>query len=174
MLKSFEELKQSGLNYEEFEKVRIEAQAKNKKGLMMGGIIGGAVALIGIILLAIGNAGLGIGLIVIGIIVFGVYFAIVNSKAKKEVKQKILGDMLASIDTSFKYSKGDRDFLPRFRKSGFVKSASSTTIDDVFKGQMNGIPFSLGEVHAKKSRKRGNTTSYVTVYQGPFAFAQTS
>lgn len=174
MLKSFEELSQSGLNYQEFEKIRQEAQAKSKKGLMIGGGIGGILLLIGIIVLATGNASLGVILIIVGIAFFGIYYAMVNSKAKKQVKEKVIGDLVKAIDPTFVYSKGDREFASTFKKAGFVKSTQFVNVDDVFRGQLNGIEFGLGEVHAKRTEKRGNSTRQITVFQGPFAFAKTS
>ena len=169
MLKSFEEVKgQGSLNYEDFEQKRLEAQAKNKKGLMLGGGIGGGIALIGIIMLLAGSSA-GVALIILGIIVFVVYFIIVNSKAKKELKGKILGDIVKGIDASYSYSKGDREFIPQFRKAGFIKSRAQTSVDDVFLGQINGKNFGLGEMTIKQKRTRGNTTTYITVFQGPFA-----
>jgi len=175
MIKSFEEIKaQGGLNFQEFESKRVEAMARNKKGLMLGGIAGGAVALIGIILMVVGNAGLGIFLIFIGLIVFGVWFAIVNSKVKKELKTKILGDLAKGIDPSFSYSMGNKEFMTEFRRSGFVKATSGTTVDDVFLGQYNGMNFGFGEVKVVRKSGSGNNSSTVTVYQGPFAYVETS
>jgi len=174
MLKSFEELSQGGLNYREFEEVRQSAHAKNKKGLMIGGIAGGVLLLIGVILLAVGSVGPGVGLMIAGGVVFGVYFAIVNSKAKKEVKQKVIGDLIKAIDPTFVYSKGDRNFIPEFRKAGFIKVRSQTSVDDVFLGKMNGSNFSLGEMVIKQKKSRNGRESYITVFQGPFAFAETS
>lgn len=172
MLKSFEEVKMQGsLDYQAFEQKRLESQAKNKKGLMMGGIIGGGIAVIGVILLAVANPAVGAMLIFAGAITFGIYFAVVNSKAKKELKGKILGDIVKGIDPTFTYSKGDREFIPQFRKSGFVKSTSQTHVDDVFIGQLNGARFGLGELTAK--RKSGKDR-YITVFQGPFAHVDSS
>ncbi|MBN2664145.1 MAG: DUF3137 domain-containing protein [Bacteroidales bacterium] len=171
MLKSFEELSQDGLNYQEFETIRQEAHAKSKKGLMIGGIIGGTLVVVGIILFAVSNPAIGFFTIFIGAIIFGIYYAIVNSKAKKQVKEKVLGDLLKSIDPTFNYSKGDREFVPNFRKAGFVKSTSAVHVDDVFIGQINGLQFSLGEL--KVTRQQGKN-KHITVYQGPFAFTTTS
>lgn len=170
MLKSFDEVKaQGGMNFQEFEQKRLDAQAKNKKGLIMGGAIGGGIALIGIILLALG-IGAGGFLLFLGIIVFVVYFLVVNSKAKKELKGKILGDLVKGINPTYTYSKGDRDFIPQFRKSGFKKATSQTSVDDVFLGEINGMKFGLGEMTIKRKKSsHGNTTTYVTVFQGPFA-----
>ncbi len=172
MLKSFEEVKAQGsLDIQAFEQTRLASHAKNKKGLMMGGIIGGGIAVVGAILAAVGSSGLGIFLIFVGVVVFFIYYAVVNSKAKKELKSKILGDIVKGIDPSFAYSIGDREFIPQFRNSGFVKLTSGTTVDDVFKGQINGLNFYLGEV--KVVRKQGENSS-ITVYQGPFAYVETA
>ena len=169
MLKSFEEVKgQGSLNYEEFEKKRLEAQAKNKKALMLGGGIGGGIALIGVIMLAVGSSA-GVALIILGIIAFVVYFLVVNSKVKKELKGKILGDMVHGIDSNYTYSKGDRNFIPQFRKAGFIKTRAQTSVDDVFLGQIDGKNFGLGEMTIKQKRTRNGRDSYVTVFQGPFA-----
>ncbi|MBN2891310.1 MAG: DUF3137 domain-containing protein [Bacteroidales bacterium] len=169
MLKSFEEVKSQGsLDYQAFEQQRQDSHAKNKKGLIMGGAIGGGLVLVGIILIAVG---LSIGglLIFLGILTFGIYFAVVNSKAKKELKGKILGDIVKGIDPEFSYSVGDREFVPEFRKSGFKKSASGTTVDDVFIGKMNGMRFGLGEIKVVRKQSEKRT---ITVYQGPFAHVE--
>jgi len=171
MLKSFEELKSSGgLNFQEFEQTRVAMQAKNKKGLMLGGIVGGAITLIGVILLVL-KIQFGGFLLFVGIVTFFVWWLIANSSAKKQLKSKILGDMLKAMDSSFAYSMNDRDFIPEFRKSGFKKATSGTTVDDVFKGQIMGMNFGLGEL--KVVRKQGKNST-VTVYSGPFAFVQTA
>lgn len=174
MLKSFEELSQGGFNYQEFENVRLEAVAKNKKGLMMGGIIGGVILLIGIIILAVGNAGVGVLFMFLGLITFGIYFAIVNKKAKTQVKEKVLSDMLAAIDPTFSYVNGGREFTPRFKKAGFLKSTSAVHVDDVFKGQINGLEFHLGEIDAKKTQSSGNSTRHITIFKGPFSYIKTA
>jgi len=175
MLKSFEELSQSGLNFQEFEKDRVEAMAKSKKGLKMGGIIGGAIALVGIIVAAVANPGTGLLIIFIGAIFFGIYWGLTNSKAKTQIKTKVLGDMLKAIDPSFEYSFGDKEFGPHFKKSGFVKSTSGVHADDVFKGKINNLNFRLGEIKVVRNQSSGNnSTKSVTVYQGPFAMVQTA
>lgn len=174
MIKSFDELSRSGLNYQNFEKIRKEAQEKNKKGLKMGGIIGGAIALVGIILAISGMSGLGIALIIIGIIVFGVYFVVVNSKAKKIVKETVIGDMLKAIDPTFSYSEGDNDLIAGFKKSGFKKMISTSTVDDVFKGKINGMDFKLGEIEVSRDQGSGNDRKSVTIFKGAFAKAITT
>ncbi len=171
MLKTFEELKSSGgLNFQEFEQTRIAMQAKNKKGIMLGGIVGGVITIVGVILLSL-NSGFGGFLLFAGVFTFIFWWLIANSNAKKQLKSKILGDMLKILDSSYSYSMNDRDFIPEFRKSGFKKATSGTTVDDVFKGQIMGMNFGLGEV--KVVRKQGKNST-VTVYSGPFAFVQTS
>ncbi len=174
MLKSFEELSQGALNFQEFEKTRKKAREKSKKALKMSAIIGGGAVLIGIILIVVGMPLIGFLLIIAGAAGFGIYYGITNSKAKKELKVKVLGDLLKAIDPSFKYSLGDSEFRSNFRKSGFVKSTSGTNIDDVFRGKMNDIEFALGEIRVTRRQSSGSSTRTITVYQGPFAFAKTS
>ena len=173
MLKSFEELSQSRLNYQEFEKIRQNAHAKSKKGLMIGGGIGGILLLIGIIILATGNASLGVILIIVGIAFFGIYYAMVNSTAKKQVKDKVIGDLVKSIDPTFIYSKGDQDFVENFKKTGFIYSTPNIYVDDVFRGEINGLQFNLGELRIAYEQDEDNDEN-ITIYQGPFAFTTTS
>lgn len=171
MLKSFDELKQTGLNYQQYETKRVEMLAKRKKGLMTAAIVGGAIAVIGLILMAIGSAGAGIGLIVLGVIVFVIWYAVVSSSAKSDLKNELLNDLLKNIDPSFAYQSKDRNLSTNFRKSGFVKNVSAVSVEDVFKGQISGLNFTLGE--ARVTRKSGENSS-TTVYSGPFAYVETT
>ncbi len=170
MLKSFEEIKQTGnLDFAKFEQKRLDAHAKNKAGLKKGAAIGGASVLVGILLYALAIKGLGIGLIIIGIILFVAFWGIANSKAEKELKNAIFGDILKDIVPAFSYSKGNKEFGPQFKKSGFKKNISQTFVDDVFFGEIDGCKFGLGEIDVK--RKQGDDTQ-ITVFQGPFAYVE--
>jgi len=171
MLKSFEELKQIGFDYHVFEKMRLEQLAKRKKGLMMSGAVGGGLAVVGLILLAVGSMGAAVALIIVGLLVFGIWFAVVSSKVKNELKEQVMNDMLKKIDGTFVYMRRDSNFHKKFRLSGFVKSFSSVSVEDVFKGQIAGQNFTMGELVV--TRKQGEKSS-VTVFKGPFGFIETS
>ncbi len=172
MLKSFDEIKQTGkLDFEKFEQKRLKAQAKNKMGLKKGLAIGGATALVGVLLYALESKGLGILLGIFGVFFFIVFWGIANKKASKELKNAIFGDILKDIVPAFLYSKGDREFTTQFKKSGFKKHVSQSFVDDVFFGEINGCKFGLGEISI--SRKQSENTQ-VTIFQGPFAYIETN
>lgn len=145
--------------------------AKRKKGLMTAAIVGGGMALVGLILLAIGSAGAGIALVFVGVIVFAIWYSVVSSNAKKGLKTDLLNDLLKNIDSSFSYQAIDKNFSTNFKKSGFVKNVTAVGVEDVFKGKISGLNFSLGE--ATVTRKSGENSS-TTVYRGPFAFVETT
>ncbi|MEA3451973.1 MAG: DUF3137 domain-containing protein, partial [Bacteroidota bacterium] len=154
-----------------FENMRLAQLEKRKKGLITSGAVGGGVAVIGLILLAIGSMGLAVALIIVGLIVFIVWYAIVSTKVKNELKEQVMNDMLKKIDGTFVYMRKDGSFHKKFRLSGFVKSFSSVSVEDVFKGKIEGQNFTLGELVA--TRKQGEKSS-VTVFKGPFGYIETS
>ncbi len=171
MLKSFEELKQKGFDFQEFERIRQQMILKSKKALKMSAIVGGSIALLGIIFLIVGAVGIGIGAIVAGLLVFGIWYAIVNSNAKSELKSNLLNNMLVKIDDSFSYEQSDTSLSKSFRNSGFERNISEVQVEDVFKGQIAGMNFTLGEVTV--SRKDSENSS-VTIFKGPFCCVETS
>jgi hypothetical protein len=175
MLKSFEELKQQGFDYKAFEQKRQEMLSERKKALIIGGGVGGGLFIFGLIAFFI-NSVLAILLITAGLFFFFLYYFIKASKATREVKQIVLNSMLQKIDPSFQYIVGiSRELNGLFRKSGFIKSYSGVHIDDVFKGQTNGLNFTLGEIKVTQQRSSGSSSSTrsVTLYRGPFAVVET-
>ncbi len=170
MLKSFEEVKNQGtLNYEEFEKTRLESKAKTRKGLMMAFLIGGAILVVGL-LLAFMRIAEGLILVAVGILFGFVYYYFIKKKANKELKARILGDLLIGIDPNFLYSLKDNNLPQQFKNAGFFKSSSNIYVDDVFLGKINGMDFGIGELVVKTKQGEGKTT---TVFSGPFGFVET-
>ncbi len=166
MLKSFEEIKLSGnLDYQKFEEKRKKAHAKNKAGVKKALAVGGGMILVGVLLYMASIKTGGVFLGIAGVFVFIILFGLNNKKAHKELKNAIFGDILSDIIPGFTYSKSDRDFVPQFKKTGFKKAISQSTVDDVFYGEIDGAKFGLGELLLQ--RKKGENT-IDTIFQGPF------
>lgn len=167
-MKSLEEVLASGINLQEFENERQLAFNNNKKNIMLAAIVGGAVTILGIILLITGP--LGISIIIIGIMIFFIWWAVANSNLKKSLKQKIYSNLANKLDTNLQYVSDNKSLSQMFRKSGIIKGYSSVTADDGFSGLINGFRFTIVEAKAEQKRNK----SSVTVFRGPFYYITTN
>lgn len=168
-MKSLEEILASGINLQEFENERQIAFNKNKKNLMLAAIVGGAITILGIVLLVAGGP-IGTIIILIGIITFFVWWGVANASLKKNLKQKIYSNLANKFDTNLQYVLDNKGLSQMFRKSGLVKGYTSVTSDDGFKGSIQGVSFTMVET---KAEQKSNKSS-VTVFRGPFYYLTTN
>lgn len=169
MLKTFDQVLSSGVNLQGFEADRQEAQRKTKSNLMIGGIIGAVILIVGIVLI-ISKSPLGFIIAFVGIITFFVYWGISSSSIKNKLKLKIFTDVIKLIDPNLTYKISDAEFQQQFRKSAILKSYSSLSSDDTFRGTINNMPYGIGEVKAIQKTDKSSHT----VFHGPFYFVQTN
>jgi len=175
-MKTYQELKSMGIDFNSLENERQKALQLRKKKSLPAQIIGIVSIVVGLILFFI-SAGAAIAVIIVGVIVAIVYYAIVSSRAKNQLKSKIMNNFFSKLNMDFVFgdtTKGN-ELRRSAIKSGFLKGVSITS-EDVISGSINGQPFVMGDVRMsrKKSSGTSNTSTSVTVFQGPLGFVNTS
>ncbi len=150
MLLTYEELKEKGvLDFEKFEKKRLEGHKKSKKGLFIGLAIEILASLLAVYMFVSSKTILGIIILVIGTIVFLLVWVMFNLSGIEALKKTIYPDVLSSVDGGITYDVSDEEVNQTVRDSLGFKNPSGVLLDDVFRGKMNGNNFVIADLKLK-------------------------